>query len=104
MNDVLDLVLPPAAGVLIGALFFGGLWWTVQKGVSSRQPALWFLGSVVIRMIVALAGFYVVGRGRWDRLLLCLIGFLLARLLVARFARRAEARETHHSPEASHAA
>ena len=59
MSDTLTLV----AGVcwrawLLGALFFGGLWWTVRKGVSSTQPALWFFGSLLLRTSIALAGFY----------------------------------------------
>ena len=37
------------AGALLGAFFFGGLWWTVQKGVASERPALWFLGSLLLR-------------------------------------------------------
>ena len=35
--------------LLLGAFFFGGLWWTVQKGVTSETPALWFLGSLLLR-------------------------------------------------------
>ena len=37
-------------GGLLGTMFFGGLWWTVRTGVSSQRPALWFLGSLVLRM------------------------------------------------------
>ena len=62
MNDTLSLVLAWVAGGVLGAIFFGGLWWTVRKGVSSQQPALWFLGSLLLRTSVALAGFYFVAR------------------------------------------
>ena len=62
MNETLTLALALAAGMLLGAIFFGGLWWTVRKGVSSEQPALWFFGSLLLRMSIALAGFYFVGR------------------------------------------
>ena len=68
MNEFLSLALALAAGLLLGAIFFGGLWWTVRKGVSSQQPALWFFGSLLLRMSVALAGFYFVGREDWQRL------------------------------------
>ena len=60
MNESLTLALALVAGVLLGAIFFGGLWWTVRKGVSSEQPALWFFGSLLLRMSIALAGFYFV--------------------------------------------
>ena len=72
MNEVLLLALALSAGVLLGAIFFGGLWWTVRKGVSSEQPAFWFFGSLLLRMSIALAGFYFVSGGHWERLLLCL--------------------------------
>ncbi|MFZ0933084.1 MAG: ATP synthase subunit I [Bryobacteraceae bacterium] len=84
MNETLTLVLAGGAGVILGAFFFGGLWWTIRKGVVSRQPALWFLGSLLLRMSVALAGFYFVSGGHWESLVLCLVGFVMARLLLAR--------------------
>ena len=82
MNEPLGLASALATGVLLGALFFGGLWWTVRQGVSSKQVALRFLGSLLLRMGVALAGFYFVSGGDWERLLLCLLGFVMARLVV----------------------
>ena len=75
---------------MLGAIFFGGLWWTVRKGVSSTQPALWFLGSLLLRMSIALAGFYFVSGGHWERLLACLLGFVMARLVVTRLTRPRE--------------
>jgi len=80
MNEVLLLALALSAGMLLGAVFFGGLWWTVRMGVSSEQPVFWFFGSLLLRMGVALAGFYFVSGGHWERLLLCLVGFVIARL------------------------
>ena len=62
MNETLSLVLALVTGVLLGAMFFGGLWWTVQKGVSSKRPALWFFGSLLLRTSIALAGFYFIAR------------------------------------------
>ena len=59
MNEWVTLSLALMAGLLLGAIFFGGLWWTVQKGVSAKNPALWFFGSLLLRMSIALAGFYL---------------------------------------------
>ena len=39
MNEVLFLAPPLAAGLLLGAFFFGGLWWTVNRGISSQWPS-----------------------------------------------------------------
>jgi F1F0 ATPase subunit 2 len=87
MSEAPALVLALLMGALTGTIFFGGLWWTVRRGLSSRQPALLFLGSLLLRTAVALAGFYLASRGDLRRLLACLLGFLLARTLVTRLAR-----------------
>src|SRR5271165_2374896 len=89
MNDILALALASLAGALLGAFFFGGLWWTVQKGVTSPRPALWFLGSLMVRTGLILAGIYFVAQGHWSRLVMCLLGFLLARVIVVRRLTRA---------------
>ena len=77
------------AGVAIGAAFFGGLWWTVLQGVRTRRPALLFLASFLLRMTFVLVAFYLVGTAHSDRLVSCLLGFVLGRFLVARLTRRA---------------
>jgi hypothetical protein len=48
MNETLSLVLALVTGVLLGAIFFGGLWWTVRKG-GFVQTA----GALVLRQPVA---------------------------------------------------
>ena len=78
--EALTLLLASLAGAGLGAVFFGGLWWTVRKGVSSKEPALWFFGSMLLRIGIALPGVYFVAGGRWQRLLSCLVGFVLAHL------------------------
>lgn len=86
MTNTLMLALAGLAGGALGAVFFGGLWWTVRRGLASTQPALWFVGSLVLRTSVVVGGFYVVGGSEWERLLLCLIGFVAARVLVTSHA------------------
>ena len=103
MNETLTLALALVAGLLLGAIFFGGLWWTVRKGVSSKQPTLWFFGSLLLRMSIALTGFYFVSGGHWERLLVCLLGFVIARFIVTRLAgppvehHNCPAKETGHA-------
>jgi F1F0 ATPase subunit 2 len=87
MSDAPALIVALLAGSLLGAAFFAGLWWTVRRGLSSRHPGLLFLGSLLLRTAAAVAGFYFVCRGDPRRLLACLAGFFLARLLVTRLAR-----------------
>jgi F1F0 ATPase subunit 2 len=90
INETLSLALALLTGVLLGATFFGGLWWTVRKCVSPKQPALWFFGSVLLRMSTALAGFYFIAHGHWERLVACLLGFVMARVIVTWLTRPAE--------------
>ena len=103
MNEFLSLALALAAGMLLGAIFFGGLWLTVRKGASSKQPALWFFGSLLLRMSIALVGFYFVGRGHWDRLLACLVGFVVARFIVMLLTRPPVQEHNSRAKEVSHA-
>jgi F1F0 ATPase subunit 2 len=103
MNETLSLLLALVTGVLLGAVFFGGLWWTVQRGLSSNRSALWFFGSLLLRTGIVLAGFYFIARGNWERLLVCLLGFVVARTIVMRLTRATEeptylARKVSHAP------
>ncbi len=94
ISEILPLALALVAGVLLGAIFFGGLWWTVRKCVSSRRPASWVFGSGLLRTSAVLAGFYFVAQGHWERMLACVIGFVMARVMVIRLTRR----EASHAP------
>ena len=94
MTEALSLMLALLTGISLGAIFFGGLWWTVRRVFSSNQPALWFLGSRMVRTWLVMAGFYFVARGNWERLPVCLVGFIAARLMVTRFTRP----EARHAP------
>jgi F1F0 ATPase subunit 2 len=87
MNELLILALALFAGLLLGTIFFGGLWWTVHRGVSSPRPAFWFLGSSLLRMSIVLIGFYLAGRGDWKRLVTCFLGFVISRFIVMRLTR-----------------
>ena len=103
MNEALALLMAVLAGGLIGAIFFGGLWWTVRRGLSSKQPALWFLGSLVLRTGITLVGFYFVSNQHLERLLLCLFGFVMARLVVTHITRPPGETEAHPTQRARNA-
>ena len=82
MNETMALLLAAVAGLCLGSIFYGGLWYTVRKGVTAKQPALWFLGSLLVRMSLVLVGIYFIGGNSWQRMLACLLGFIAARWLV----------------------
>jgi len=103
MSDLFILALAFVAGVVLGAVFFGGLWWTVHKSVVTKHSALWLFASWWLRMSTVLSGFYFVGRDQWQRLVICLLGFVVTRLVVLRLTRRSVALQTSAALEASHA-
>lgn len=103
MNPVVAVLLSFVAGILLGSIFFGGLWWTVRKGLSAKQPALWFLSSFLIRTAFLLTGLYVVGRAHWGRMAIALVGVVIARVAVLRLTPTAEQREASPDKEACNA-
>jgi F1F0 ATPase subunit 2 len=94
-NSVLPLAMPMAAGFLLGAVFFVGLWWTVQRGTRSRRPGLLFFSSLLVRVSMTVMGFCLVAADEWRRWLACSLGFLLARYLIQW---RLRSMETAHAP------
>jgi F1F0 ATPase subunit 2 len=90
MNLFVNTLLPDLfalpIGFALGLFYFSFLWFTVQRLVSSRYPLLLMVGSGLVRLSVALLGFYLIVGGHWERLLIALAGFLMARtLLIARW-------------------
>jgi F1F0 ATPase subunit 2 len=86
MSELLKVGGAALGGFALGAFFFTGLWWTVRRGVVSAQPAAVFLGSMLLRTLVVMGGFYYLSRGDWRNLAGSLIGFTLARWLVTKKA------------------
>jgi len=84
MSEATRLILCALAGAGLAVLFFGGLWWTVRRSMTSKWPGLWVFISLIVRMAMILTGFYLVAGGHWQRLVACLIGLVAARTLLTR--------------------
>lgn len=95
-----DLVLGLLAGVLVGALYFGGMWITARRLLRARNPAILVLGSYLARLAVLGAAFYWIARsGGATAAIAALLGVVGARqLIVARAAPR-EARAAASTQE-----
>jgi F1F0 ATPase subunit 2 len=93
MNEIGFLIVSFIAGFLLGAFFFGGLWWTTKKAVLSKSPALWFFASLFIRLGATITGFYFIGHGHWERMLICLLGFIIARAIGLRITQVPEIKQ-----------
>lgn len=106
MDETLGLVLSLSVGILLGTFFFSGLWWTVRRGISSRRPGLWFIGSALLRMSVVMSGFYFLlglpGKN-WQILLAALLGFVTTRLVATRLVGAEKSDLNHLKQKASHA-
>jgi len=93
MNDISLGLIAWLGGVLLGTVFFGGLLWTVRKAMFSERAALWFIISLLLRMSVTLTGFYWLAGNDWQRLLLCLLGFLMARWMTTWLTRASSSKK-----------
>ena len=86
-SEVLNLALGILEGILLGVFFYGGLWWTIQKAISSEFTAFWFLGSMILRMGVVLTGVYFVCHENLIRIFPCLLGLFIGRIAVGYFVK-----------------
>ncbi|MEO8903667.1 MAG: ATP synthase subunit I [Polyangiaceae bacterium] len=97
------MILALFAGCGLGAFFFGGLWLTVRRGLSSPRPALWFVGSMLVRIGVVLLAFYWIGGGHFQRLLACGVGFFVGRVAVTWLSRPPAEKPARQPGKVSHA-
>jgi F1F0 ATPase subunit 2 len=95
MSDTTRLILNFFSGLLLGIVFFGGLWMTVNKTIKTNKPAMLFLISFVLRMGLALFVFYLISLGGWQSLFICVIGFISARFAILRFTEKSPEKKKH---------
>ncbi|MDA3832667.1 MAG: ATP synthase subunit I [Spirochaetales bacterium] len=84
MSKVVILITAFAAGIGLGAFYFGGLWLTVQRLSKVRRPALLSMCSLFGRLGITVFGFYLIMDGHWERMIVCMIGFLVMRGILVR--------------------
>lgn len=80
MSESLVFLYSCGVGMVMGLIFFGGLWWTLKKDMLQRQPVWGFALSFFLRTTLALLGFYWLVPTHWGHLLVSLLGFFLVRL------------------------
>lgn len=82
MNLFLSIALSVLAGMLLGGLYFWGLWFTVNK-VNAKQKGKGFIFiSFLLRIAVLLFAFYLIMQGNAIRLISMLVGFLISRQII----------------------
>lgn len=81
MNSILlNLFIGLMVGIVLGGLYFWGLWATVRRLAVSRRPWLLALTSFIFRAGLFLAAMFLVTRGRPVETVACVAGFVAARL------------------------
>ena len=61
---------------------------TMKKLITSKMAGLLFSGSFLIRAGIVMIGFYYSSLGHWQRLLICVLGFVVARFFVLHFTKQ----------------
>ncbi len=84
MSGLSSLALRLLAGMSLGTFFYGGLWFTVRALPRSHHPVTLVLGSFWARTALVLARFVLVAARRWLDAAVCLVGFVLVRILLSR--------------------
>lgn len=69
-------------GIILGIIFFGGLYLTVLKMKKVRNPKMLMVVSFILRMAVLLGGLFYVSRNGYKGILFALFGIILLRFIM----------------------
>lgn len=78
-------ILILTAGFALGILFYGGLWLTIRALPKAKHATLLALASFWGRTVLVVGGLLLAMDTSWQKALICLAGFTVARLLLARW-------------------
>lgn len=94
MNEIMLILIVFICGIILGIIFFGGLWLTVKKGIASKTPGLLFVLSFFTRTGITLLGFYYLGANNPKNMAACLVGFVVARFIVKYYTKSEKDKHT----------
>lgn len=83
----MDALVGFIAGIVLGGIFFGGLYLTVTRLERSGNPAVLMIISLIVRMAVLLSGIYYLSQGDWRRIVGTLAGVMVSRFILIRLVR-----------------
>lgn len=86
MATVIAVAVGLVAGVVLGLVFFGGLWWTTQRLATASQPGILVAASLLVRVAVLAVGLYLLAQVGSAALLAAVLGLLVARIGLTRLA------------------
>jgi len=81
----LALALSALAGIILGILYFGGLWLTINKMRTMKSPGIFLTASFIMRTVVVIGGFYLISDGKLERLAVAMLAFFVTRFVFIRY-------------------
>ncbi len=82
MVHIIYPILAFLAGVVVGFIFYYGLWLTVRFLPRSRSPVLVVMVSFVVRTALVLVTLYYMILIHWSCMVAYVIGFLMMRIVL----------------------
>ncbi len=86
MSTVIAVAAGLVAGIVLGLVFFGGLWWTTQRLATSSQPGILVSVSLLVRVVVLAGGLFLLAQIGSGALLAAVLGLLVTRIGLTRLA------------------
>ncbi len=81
----LVLTLSALAGIVLGILYFGGLWLTITRMRASKSPGIFLALSFILRTVLVIGGFYLITDGKLERLAVAMLAFFVTRFVFIRY-------------------
>ncbi len=75
-------------GIILGLIFFGGLYYTTKKLSIVKRPALFVIASIVLRMAILIGGLYFIFSGDIIRLLIAIVGVFISKYIAIYFVKK----------------
>lgn len=69
-------------GLILGVVYFGGLYLSVQMINTAKHPSLIMVLSFAIRMIILVTAFFFIAKNGIKHILLALVAVMLVRLVM----------------------
>lgn len=83
--SLIEITVSILLGIVAGGLFFGGLWFTVNRLTTFKYPGLLLMSSSLLRIVmISFLSLWLVNSFHGQALLFALIGFIWARMLIVR--------------------
>jgi F1F0 ATPase subunit 2 len=89
----ITIVIGALSGLMLGVLFYGGLWLTIKAAKKKRQPLPLFAASFIVRSMVTISGLFLLARSGPASMLAAVAAMLLIRTLLVRRIRLSRSAE-----------